>query len=35
MASELKWGIKDGRLSAIVDHAVKGRDEGCGNEIGR
>lgn len=30
-----KWGIRDGRLSAMVDHEVRGREDGGGKESGR
>lgn len=34
-ASEAKWGMNLGRLSAIVDHAVRGLDVDGGNATGR
>lgn len=33
-ASVENWGRRDGKCKAIVDHAVSGREELDGNDIG-
>ena len=33
--TEEKWGTIDGKFRFIVDHAVRGREDGAGNDSGR
>jgi hypothetical protein len=35
VANEENWGMRDGKCRAIVDHAVRGREELGGKYMGR